>query len=142
MILRHNLTSTQDAGEKGPHVATVRLDLLSAETRNTLIDDFTQAWRMDLGTLAAPLSLVFKQPTMGPAGRDIEVRLQHEDLTLIKAASVELQNYLSQFNGVHGILDDMRPGKEEVIIKLRAGAENYGVDAQMIASQLRAAYFG
>jgi len=131
-----------DAGEKGPHVATVRLDILSSEIRNTLIDSFIEAWRLQTGELADPISLVFKQSTMGPAGRDIEVRLQHDDLKLVKQASVELQTYLSQFNGVNGILDDMRPGKEEVIIKLKPGAENYGVDGQTVASQLRAAYFG
>ncbi|GLS89668.1 acriflavin resistance protein [Psychromonas marina] len=131
-----------DAGESGPHVATVRLDLLSAEIRKSLMADILDAWRLQTGDLAAPISLVFKQPSMGPAGRDIEVRLKHEDLTQLKQASVELQSYLSQFQGVNGILDDMRPGKEEVIIKLKAGAENYGVDGQTIASQLRSAYFG
>jgi len=131
-----------DAGEKGPHVATVRLDLLSAEIRNTLIDTLIDQWRAETGELSAPLSLVFKQPEMGPAGRDIEVRLQHEDLNILKQASVKLQTYLSQFNGVTSILDDMRPGKEEVIIKLKEGAENYGVDSETIATQLRAAYFG
>jgi len=131
-----------DAGESGPHVATVRLDLLSAEIRNTLMADIIVAWREQTGDLAEPISLVFKQPSMGPAGRDIEVRLKHEDLTLLKQASVALQTYLSQFQGVNGILDDMRPGKEEVIIKLKAGAENYGIDGQTIASQLRSAYFG
>ena len=131
-----------DAGESGPHVATVRLDLLSAETRNTLIHSFIESWRIQTGELAEPLSLVFKQPAMGPAGRDVEVRLQHDDLDILKQASVELQTYLSQFSGVNGILDDMRPGKEEVVIKLKPGAEIYGVDGQTIAAQLRAAYFG
>ncbi|WP_285165006.1 efflux RND transporter permease subunit [Shewanella goraebulensis] len=131
-----------DAGESGPHVATVRLDLLSAETRESLIDDFIRDWRLESGDIAEPLSLVFKQPSMGPAGRDVEVRLQHDDLDLLKMASVDLQSYLSQFSGVNGILDDMRPGKEEVLVKLRDGAENFGVDGEMIASQLRAAYFG
>lgn len=131
-----------DAGESGPHVATVRLDLLSAEIRSTLIASFFDQWRQQTGPLADPISLVFKQPSMGPAGRDIEVRLMHQDLTLLKNASVALQTYLGQFHGVTGILDDMRPGKEEVIIKLKAGAENYGVDGQTIASQLRSAYFG
>lgn len=131
-----------DAGESGPHVATVRLDLLSAETRNTLIDSFIEAWRLQTGNLAEPLSLVFKQPAMGPAGRDLEIRLQHEDLAVLKQASVALQEYLSQFSGVNGILDDMRPGKEEVIIKLKPGAESYGIDGETIATQLRGAYFG
>ncbi|MGF1798243.1 efflux RND transporter permease subunit, partial [Photobacterium swingsii] len=55
-----------DADEKGPHVATVRLDLRGAESRNTVIDEFIAAWREEVGTLADPISLVFKQPIMGP----------------------------------------------------------------------------
>jgi len=131
-----------DAGEKGAHVATVRLDLLSAESRSSLIESFLNDWRIATGELAAPLALVFKQPAMGPAGRDIEMRLQHDDLTVLKKAALELQGYLSQFSGVNGILDDMRPGKEEIVIKLKENAQNYGVDGQTVAAQLRAAYFG
>lgn len=131
-----------DAGESGPHVATVRLDLLSAEKRNTLMDAMLEAWRIETGELSTPIAMVFKQPSMGPAGRAIEVRLKHPDLAQLKQASVELQSYFSQFQGVNGVLDDMRPGKEEVIVKLKPGAETYGVDGQSIAAQLRAAYFG
>lgn len=131
-----------DAGEKGPHVATVRLDLLSAEIRNTLIEEFIQDWRDNTGELASPLSMVFKQPTMGPAGRDIEVRLQGDDLDMLKKASVSLQFYLAKFDGINGILDDMRPGKEEIKVSLRPGAEAFGIDGQLVANQLRSAFFG
>ncbi|AZG37287.1 efflux RND transporter permease subunit [Shewanella psychromarinicola] len=131
-----------DAGEKGPHVATVRLDLLSAETRNTLIEDFIEDWRDGTVELAAPLSMVFKQPTMGPAGRDIEVRLLGDDLDMLKQASVSLQSYLARFDGINGILDDMRPGKEEIKVSLRPGAEVFGIDGQLVANQLRSAFFG
>ncbi|MCZ4337978.1 efflux RND transporter permease subunit [Shewanella colwelliana] len=131
-----------DAGEKGPHVATVRLDLLSAETRNTLIDAFIADWRTNSGDLALPLSIVYKQPTMGPAGRDIELRLQGDDLDTLKQASVSLQSYLAQFDGISGILDDMRPGKEEIKVSLRPGAETFGIDGQLVAAQLRSAFYG
>ncbi|RTR32476.1 efflux RND transporter permease subunit [Shewanella atlantica] len=131
-----------DAGEKGPHVATVRLDLLSAEIRNTLIEDFIQDWRDNTAEMASPLSMVFKQPTMGPAGRDIEVRLQGDDLDMLKQASVSLQFYIAKFDGINGILDDMRPGKEEIKVSLRPGAEAFGIDGQLVANQLRSAFFG
>ncbi|MGF1778837.1 efflux RND transporter permease subunit [Vibrio nomapromontoriensis] len=134
--------TNQDANESGPHLATVRLDLLGAEQRNTLIDDFVDAWRDDVGELADPISLVFKQPTMGPGGRAIEIRIKHDNLEQLKAASIDIQQYLNEFDGVHGVLDDMRLGKEEILVKLRPGAETYGVDGQLIANQLRAAFFG
>ncbi|MGL6316894.1 efflux RND transporter permease subunit [Vibrio sp. WXL103] len=132
----------RDANESGPHIATVRLDLLGAEQRNTVIDEFVNAWREEVGELADPISLVFKQPTMGPGGRAIEIRAKHDDLNELKSASLEIQSYLNQFDGVHGVLDDMRKGKEEVLVRLRPGAESFGVDGQTIASQLRAAFFG
>jgi multidrug efflux pump subunit AcrB len=131
-----------DANESGPHIATVRLDLLGAETRNTRLDDFVEAWRTDVGELAEPISLVYKQPKMGPGGRAIEIRIKHDDLKALKAASIDIQSYLNNFDGVSGVLDDMRMGKEEVLVKLRPGAETYGVNGQMIASQLRGAFYG
>ncbi len=131
-----------DAGEKGPHIATVRLDLLSAEIRESLIEEFLNDWRLETGDLAQPISLIFTQPMMGPAGRDIEVRLQHDNLDELKRASVALQSYLNEFDGVNDVLDDMRPGKEEVLVSLRDGAEAYGVDGQLIANQLRSAFYG
>ncbi len=131
-----------DASESGPHIATVRLDLLGAEERNTEIDQFVSAWREEVGELATPISLVFKQPTMGPGGRAIDIRVMHSDLDQLKQASIDIQEYLKQFDGIHGVLDDMRMGKEEVLVKLLPGAESFGVNGQLIASQLRAAYFG
>ncbi len=134
--------TNQDASESGPHLATVRLDLLGAESRNTVIDEFIDAWRMDVGELADPVSLIFKQPTMGPGGRDIEIRAKHDNIDELKLASLDIQSYLNEFDGVYGVLDDMRMGKEEVLIQLRPGAETYGVNGQIIANQLRAAFFG
>ncbi|KOO10698.1 hypothetical protein AKJ18_32910, partial [Vibrio xuii] len=52
------------------------------------------------------------------------------------------QQYLKEFDGVHGVLDDMRMGKEEVLVKLLPGAETYGINGQLVAGQLRAAFFG
>ncbi len=134
--------TNKDASETGPHLATVRLDLLGAEERNTVLDDFIDAWRKDVGELAEPVSLVYKQPTMTPGGRDIEIRVQHDALEPLKAASVDIQHYLNTLAGVHGVLDDMRMGKEEILVKLLPGAETFGVNGQTIAAQLRAAFFG
>ncbi|WP_199609556.1 efflux RND transporter permease subunit [Flocculibacter collagenilyticus] len=131
-----------DAGEKGAHVATVRLDLFSAEQRNTSIEHFIQQWRHSVEEKADPISMVFKQPALGPAGRDLEIQLQHRDLDTLKSASVELQRYLTQFNGVTGVIDDMRPGKQEIKISLADSAQSYGIDGSMIAQQLRSALLG
>lgn len=134
--------SNADANEAGPHLATVRLDILGAEQRQSLIGDLIVAWEKEVGTLAEPISLVFKEPTLGPGGRDVEFRVKHPDLVSLKAISIEIQQYLKQFDGISGVMDDMRMGKEEILVSVRPGAESHGINAQMIASQLRAAFFG
>ena len=131
-----------DANESGPHLATVRLDLRSAEERTTLLNDFLNDWRADVGDLPEPVSMSFTMGEMGPSGRAIEVRVQHKDLSTLKAASLDIQQYLADFDGTSNLMDDMRRGKEEVLIRLRPGAESYGIDGQTIASQLRANYYG
>ena len=131
-----------DANESGPHLATVRLDLRSAEERTTLLDDFLNEWRIDVGELPEPISMTFTMGEMGPSGRAIEVRIQHKDLDTMKAASLDIQQYLADFDGTNNLMDDMRRGKEEVLIRLRPGAESYGIDGQTIANQLRANYYG
>ncbi len=140
--LSEHFNANNDADEKGKHLATVRFDLLSAEIRATRMDEFLAAWEAEVGPLAAPLSLVFKQPQMGPGGRAFDIRLQHESLAVLKEASVSIQQFLSQFEGVSGVLDDMRPGKEEIQLSLKSGAERYGITSQLLASQLRDAFFG
>jgi len=140
--ITHQYGSNADANESGPHLATVRIDLLGAEERNSLIGEFISAWKNEVGTLSDPISLVFKEPTLGPGGRDVELRVKHPELASLKGASVSIQQYLNKFDGVSGVMDDMRMGKEEILVSVRPGAESYGINGQLIANQLRAAFFG
>ena len=131
-----------DAGESGPHVATVSVDLLSAETRNSTIDEITSKWREYTGEVEDVINIVFKETGMGPGGLAIEIRLQGTDLDRLKHASTRLIDQLGAYRGVFDLNDDLRPGKPEFIIKLKKGAVVMGLDARTIANQLRAAFYG
>jgi len=131
-----------DAGESGPHVATVSLDLLSAEDRNSSIVDITNSWRKYVGTIPDLISIAFKEPSIGPGGLAIELQLQGHDLDRLKMASVRLMDWLSRYSGVVDLNDNLRPGKPEFRIKMNKGALAMGFTARNIASQLRAAFYG
>lgn len=131
-----------EASESGAHVATVTADLLSAETRNALVDDVINRWRELVGEVPDVLSLKFGEISIGPAGRPIDIRLRGQDLVQLKAASLELQTWLGQFKGVFDLSDDLRPGKPEISIRMREGAKGVDLDAQSVASQLRSAFYG
>jgi multidrug efflux pump subunit AcrB len=131
-----------DANESGPHVARLVADLLSAEVRTTSIDEFTHAWRKEVGELPDTIALKFTEPAVGPAGRAIEVRLRGPDLEHLKAASNELQNWFNSYAGVVDISDDLRPGKREFRIRLLETAGVLGINANTVSSQVRAAFQG
>lgn len=131
-----------DAYESGPHVATVSVDLLTSETRTRNLEQLLAAWREETGKIPDVISLKFTEPSIGPAGRAIDIRLTGSDLEELKAASNDLQNWLRLYDGVVGILDDLRTGKPEIRIRIKEEGLALGLRADDVANQIRAAYFG
>ncbi len=131
-----------DAFETGPHVARVVIDLLSAEIRNTNLDEFRDAWRDELAGLSDVISLKFTEPAVGPGGRPIEVRLKGAELERLKQASQEMQHWFLSYQGITDITDDLRPGKRELRLRLKDSAGVLGINAKTVADQTRSAFQG
>ncbi len=131
-----------DAGESGPHLATVTLDLLPAERRVGRIEAIIQRWRDEIGPLSDVIGENFTEPTVGPAGFAIEVRLRGDDLAALDAAAQETIAWFSAYEGVSNLRSDLRAGKPEVLVRMRPGALSSQLQAQRVASQLRAALSG
>ncbi len=138
--IQYNLNA--DAGESGPHVATVIADLLKAEERDATLDAVSEIWRKEVGNLPDVISITYKQPAIGPAGLPIDIRIQGNDLGRLKQASLKLMDWLNTYNGVTDLHDDLRPGKPELVVRMREGALVLGLTARDVARQLRAAFYG
>jgi HAE1 family hydrophobic/amphiphilic exporter-1 len=132
----------EDAYEFGPHLATIKVDLLTAESRQTSTQPFINYWRESAGVIAQAHAISFKEPVIGPSGKAIEIRLSGDDFERLSTASFDLQGWLAGYEGVENVFDDLRPGKPEFSITLKEGASNLGIDAQIIASQMRSAFQG
>ncbi len=131
-----------DAFETGSHVVTLSVDLLPSAKRVSTPDEILELWRDSTGPVPDAISLKFAENTIGPAGIAIDLHLKGDDLVMLKSASVELKDWLWQYQGVTSILDDLRPGKRELRVTLTEAAGPMGITAGMIAEQLRAAYYG
>jgi len=130
------------AGEAGAHVATVIVDLLTAEKRTTSLDKLTQAWREEIGSIAGIHSLVIQEPGFGPAGTPIEIRLHGDNLDDLKAAAVDVSARLASYDATYNVMDDLRPGKPQRTLSLAPGAHGLGMTAEEVGNQLRAAWLG
>ncbi len=131
-----------DAFESGAHLATLSVDLLTAEQREQSINQIAAQWQQYLGDIPEALNIAIKEPVTSPAGRAIYIRLQGDNLDQLSQASHQLQNWLAGYPGVSNLMDDLRPGKPKFTLKLKPGAFALGISAQDVASQLRAAYQG
>lgn len=144
-LIRHSsvrFNENQDAFDSGAHLATISLDLLPAEQRNTNLDTLTSALLSNLPDMPEASRLVIAEPSLGPAGRAIELRLSGIDRQQLSQASYQLQNWLKQYQGVYNLLDDYRPGKPQLILHFKPQSRSLNIDANDVANQLRSAYAG
>ncbi|WP_404308803.1 efflux RND transporter permease subunit [Neorhodopirellula lusitana] len=131
-----------DAGESGPHVATVSIRLLQPDERATTTADFIRAMREEVGDVPNAISVTIAEATMGPAGRAVEVLFKSDDLNVAHAAATETQQWMSHYTGVYNFNMDLRPGKQEIRLHLKPDAVALGLNVQAMASQLSTAFQG
>lgn len=131
-----------DSGAVGPHLATARIDLLDAETRGVTLDEILLAWRAEAPETPAMRGLNLTEAALGPAGRAIELRLQHKDFAVLDQAADDLKGWLAQYRGAFNIADDLNLGRPELRIVLRDSASSLGFDARSVSDQLRAGFLG
>jgi len=132
----------EDAFESGPHLATINVNLLTAEKRQAHIGDFISDWRETVGVIENATNILFKEPTLGPSGRAIMVRVAGHDFSELASASYDMQQWFAGYTGVYNLFSDLRPGKPEYTLTMKPGAFALGFDAQTIANQLRASFQG
>lgn len=131
-----------DAGESGPHVATVIADFLGVETRRTTLEELIALWRQELGDMPGVIALTLQEPGLGPQGVAIEYTLSGPDLTALASAADALMAELATYRGTYNSLHDLRPGRPELRLSLAPGARDLGLTAVDVSRQLRAAFLG
>ena len=132
----------QRQGSRGDQFASLRVQLVEPDGRETRNNAFIAAWRERIEPAPGLESLSLTEVRGGPPGRDIEVSLTGSDSGALKAAALELASVLATVPGVSGIEDDMPYGQEQFIVRLTPQASALGLTASDVGEQLRAAYDG
>jgi hydrophobic/amphiphilic exporter-1 (mainly G- bacteria), HAE1 family len=145
-LVRHTsvrFNHNPDVDEGGPHVATVTVDLLSVEHRNTTRAEFGERWRKAIGPIPDAVSAKLGEGgRRGPAGNPIEVRLLGDELDRLDEVAERVKEWLLQEPAVSDLSDDLEPGSAQLRIRLRPGAGATGLTGAALASTLRSALGG
>ena len=142
IISRVGEVEGEGSGARGDHFGGVRAELTDPDRRATRNRDIIQAWRNKLPERAGLESLTVIEPRAGPPGRDIDLRIEGEDIFIVKRAAQQLQNILNDIPGVSGIGDDAPFGREQMVLELTPTAQALGLRTDNVARQLRAAFDG
>ncbi|OUR77531.1 acriflavin resistance protein [Marinomonas sp. 42_23_T18] len=131
-----------DAFISGAHVATVQVEFLTVEEREQSIYEIEDAWKSEIGEVPGVVSLSLKEPAAGPAGLAIDIQLQATDMAQMLEAGNKIVNEINTYMGVSNVMLDVRPGKQELELKLMPGALSLGVNAATLSDQIGTAFNG
>ena len=138
----HGAGGTEESPDYGPHLAKLQVEMSSTEERQLLVADFIRTWRGLVEEPAGLERLSFHEAAAGPPGADLEVRLAGEDVGVLKAASLELQEAMRGIAGVSQVRDGTPYGKDQLTFELTPLGGALGLSTQDVATQLRDALDG
>jgi len=144
-LIRHSSAYFGAAPERGAarrERVHMTLEVSADEQRKATIDQINAVWR-DLIVIPPEIeSFVIEGSRGGPPGSDVEFDLVGSDISLIKAAALELQNRLAGIAGTERIVDDLPFGKQQLVFELTPLGRRLGLDVSDVSGQLRDAYDG
>jgi multidrug efflux pump subunit AcrB len=131
-----------DSYEKGKHIATISLELLTSNDRKIQMNDFIFKWKSIASDIPNVILISFKEPALPVGGLPIEIKLFSNDLKALQNSSVELKDWIEKYEGIFYVSTDLRKGKKEYNINLKEGTLPLGITSKMVAHELRGALYG
>ena len=120
-----------------------RVYLVPADKRPISTTQVTKMWRQATGELIGIDNASFQANRGGPgSGASLTVELSHRDNNILSAAGKDLAASLATFSNTSDIDDGTANGKRQFNFKVNSYGYALGLNAQTIASQLRASIYG
>ena len=126
----------------GERVGSIYVELLGSDQRRTDNVSFIANWRSRIKVPPGVESFQITSRSVGPARRELNLRLTGSTAHQLKSAALDLAQTLETIPGVSAIDDDLPYGKEQLIYELSPAGEALGLTVSDIGRQLRAAYDG
>ncbi len=126
----------------GDQYAHIQIELLASDHRDVRNATFIQALESRVTRSPDMDTFGVFEPSLGPPGRDLEIRITGQDASALKQAALALSDILAATPGVAGVEDDTPYGREQIIFELNAVGKALGLSTADIGQQLRASFEG
>lgn len=118
------------------------VELTKSEDRSVSATEIEQHWRDKVGTIAGAREVRFYSSTNIGGGSAINLQLEGANYRQLEAAGLELQAKLESYQGVFDVTNSYSSGSEEIKLELKPQAEQFGLTATALGSQIRQGFFG
>jgi multidrug efflux pump subunit AcrB len=125
-----------------PHMGRLVLEMPRPSERGVHSQVLAAAWEKEVGVIPGAVAQSFTEDQVGMGGPPIDIWLQGKEMEPLLAAAAELKDKLRNYDGVFQIGDDFRPGKAELLVRLKPEASALGITLQDLARQLHGGYYG
>lgn len=130
-------------GETGSHIVSMEINFVPAEDRAFTSEAFKNAWKERTPELVGTDSVVFTSAVGPSAGAAVALQLAHRDSEVLELASQDVAKSLADYADLTNIENGFSSGKQQLDFKLKEDAATaLGLTTQMVASQIRAAFYG
>ena len=130
-----------DANFFGSHLAECVIELAPGEERPISTTEISKIWRALTGAIPGVKQVTFDSDLFS-TGAPIEIQLSSISRDDLKKVTIILKDKLQTYAGVFDIKDSFSAGKDEIKLKLRPEAQNYGISMSSLARQVRQAFYG
>lgn len=129
--------------EAGGHIVSLEINLVTGELREFTSEAFKDTWQSLAPEMLGAESVVFTASVGPSAGAAVAIQLAHRDSEVLGRASAEVAAALGSFSDLTNIENGFASGKQQLDFKLKeAAATPLGLTSQMVASQIRTAFYG
>jgi multidrug efflux pump subunit AcrB len=126
---------------QSPHLAEICVELSPSAERDVTTKEIVNRWRDLTKPVPDALEVSFDS-ILFSFGKPIDIQLAADDLNVLRQAASDLKATLRQFDGVYGISDSLRVGKQEILLELTPEGESAGITLSHLSNQVRQAFYG
>ncbi|EDM76796.1 hypothetical protein PPSIR1_18882 [Plesiocystis pacifica SIR-1] len=128
--------------ESGSHLIAFEVALVPSGERDFTAEQFLDDWRTRTGELHEVESIRFTAASGPGAGDAVAIQVLSADEQALAAVAGELTETLSSYAELTNIENGYVSGKPQLDFRLSDEARGLGFSAEMVAAQLRAAFYG
>lgn len=136
-------SSRGSSGGSGTHRGEVIMETYGPEERSLQVStvDMAAEWRKRIGTIVGAEEMTFRAEIMR-SGDPIDIQLTGTDPNELLAMSDQIKANLNTIAGVFDVSDSLDSGRNEIQLRLKPEAQQFGLTVNDLARQIRTVFFG